>query len=447
MKNSRAIVGIAVAVIVIALVALWPTFVGNGTSAARAESYPTAVPVTADYLERDKDVALWERATKQNFRQDMLSPRQLAGQYLQRYRERGDIGDVMRARANALLSLKRMPYGNMSADMELASVELTLHEFHAALARTKFVEGYDPRDPQMHIREASLDLEIGDYAAAKRLIDGLPHFERFEGIPKDVLVTRYDELTGHLAEARDLFERPLAFGNASFGAGAQSRAWYYFRKGELDFESGHNDEAVADEQAARTIFPHDVDAGRAQARFLCAMHRWQPCLDAAIDSANVIPYPETLGYEADAQRALGENDAAKQTDDLIRTIERIGNSQRISDRLLAIYYSEHGIHLGDAYAIANRELAARDDILTEDTLAWAAAQDGKWDVARSEMRKAMRFDTEFPIMQYHAGVIAEHFGDRAQARARLAKALAENPQFHPFYADDARSRLAALGGP
>jgi len=447
MRNPRTIVGLIVAFVAIVTLALWPSFVRNGTNAAHAASYPKPVPVVADYLDRDKEVAVWERAVKQNFRQDMVSPRMLAGEYLQRFRERGDIGDVMRARSNALMSLRRMPYANTPADMELAAVYLTLHQFHAALARTKFVEGYDPGDPQMKIREASLDLEIGDYIGAKHIIDRLPRFQRFEGIPKDVLVTRYDELTGHLADARARFERPLAFGNASYGADAQGRAWYYFRKGELDFEAGHNDDAVADEETARTIFPHDVDAGRAEARFLCAMHRWQPCLDAAIDSANVIPYPETLGYEADAQRALGENDAAKQTDDLVRTIERIGNSQRISDRLLAIYYSEHGIHLGDAYAIANRELAARDDILTEDTLAWAAAQDGKWDVARTEMRKAMRFDTEFPIMQYHAGVIAEHFGDMTQARARLAKALAENPQFHPFYADDARTRLAALGGP
>jgi Flp pilus assembly protein TadD len=130
--------------------------------------------------------------------------------------------------------------------------------------------------------------------------------------------------------------------------------------------------------------------------------------------------------------------------DLIVTIEKIGNAQHISDRLLAIYYSEHRIHTADAYAIARHELLARDDIFTEDTLAWAAAADGRWDEARVASRKAMRFDTENSLLQYHAGIIALHFGDRDEAKRRFEKALALNPSFHQVYADDARAQLARL---
>ncbi len=145
------------------------------------------------------------------------------------------------------------------------------------------------------------------------------------------------------------------------------------------------------------------------------------CLADATASANVIPYPETLGYEVDADQALGKNAEADQTNGLIRTIERIGNKQRISDRLLAIYYSSHHLYPDDAYAIAKRELQARDDILTQDTLAWAAAMDDRWDVARAESRKAMRFDTEISIMQYHAGVIARAFRRPRARRAAASK--------------------------
>ncbi|MBD5606637.1 MAG: hypothetical protein IAI48_16330, partial [Candidatus Eremiobacteraeota bacterium] len=152
----------------------------------------------------------------------------------------------------------------------------------------------------------------------------------------------------------------------------------------------------------------------------------------------------TLGYEADAQRALGDTAGAARTDDLIRTVERIGNTQHISDRLLAIYYSEHKLHVADAYRIAKNELLARDDIFTEDTVAWAAAMDGRWDEARDHERKALRFDTENSLLQYHAGMIALHFGDRSEAKARLQRALALNPSFHPFYAGDARAQLARL---
>ena len=174
------------------------------------------------------------------------------------------------------------------------------------------------------------------------------------------------------------------------------------------------------------------------------MHRWQECLDAAKASADVVPYPEVLGYEADAQRALGDAAGSAQTNDLIHTIERIGNVQHVSDRLLAIYYSEHGENLADAYRIAKEELAVRDDIFTDDTLAWAAAMDGHWDEARGRIAKALRFDTENSLLQYHAGVIALHFGDRAEAKRRLGKAVALNAHFHSSYADDARAHLARL---
>ena len=444
MKHPRLYLGIAVALIAIVAFAVWPTFVESRTDRGNAAALPSAAPITADYLTRSKTIAFWEKATSQNIRQDMLSPRQLADQYLQRYRETGDVGDVLRARAAALKSLKAQPRGNTQADVELASVDLELHQFAAALAETKFIETYDPGDPQMLVREASLDLELGEYEAAKRIIDILPQDPSgFAGISHDTLVARYDELTGHLSAA--LLARPSAFINAQFEAPAQSRAWFFFRAGELAFESGDNDAAIADETKALTIFPHFGDALRFRARFECALKKWQPCLDDATASANITPYPETLGYEADAQRALGQADAAKQTDDLIATVERIGNSYHISDRLLAIYYSSHRIHTADAYAIAKRELAVRHDILTQDTLAWAAAMDGRWDEARAWDAKAMRYDTEIPVMQYHAGVIAEHFGDRAAAHRYLAKALALNPQFDAVYADDARSRLSALG--
>jgi tetratricopeptide (TPR) repeat protein len=425
-------------------IALWPSYVEHRADAARAASFPTAAPVTKDYLLRDKTIAFWERAVDERHPGDMLSPQHLSEQYLQRYRERGDIDDVLRAQHMALAAWRAQPRFNVPAMVAVASVDLTLHRFKEALALTKAVERFDTNDEQMEVREASLDMELGRYAEARRVLDHLPPPRPYD-IARDTVEARYEELTGRLAAARSLFERPTALANSLFDSPAQTRAWFFFRAGEMAFEAGDNDAAIADENTATRIFPGYADALRSQARFECALHRWSDCLAHAIASANVVPYPETLGYEADAQRALGDPADAARTDDLIRTIERIGNAQHISDRLLAIYYSEHRIHTSDAYAIAKRELRVRDDIFTEDTLAWAAAMDGHWDVARRAMAKALRFDTENSLLQYHAGAIAQHFGDLEQAKRHFRKALDLNARFHPVYADDARARLAALG--
>ena len=444
MSNLRTIFGLATVGAALAAILAWPTYTKRSSDAVHAASLPAPAPITEDYKDRDRVIAFWEGAVKAHHTGDMLSPRQLAEQYLQRYRERGDIEDVYRAQRMARISLRAQPRGNIGADVMLASVDLTLHDFKGALAETKFIETYDVGDEQMKIREASLDLELGDYAAAQRLIRHLAPLAPYAAIPRDTLESRYDELTGNLKQARHLLERATAYTNAQFDVPAQSRAWFYFRSGEMAFEAGDDDAAIAFEKQANGVFPNDVDALRAEARFECALHRWSDCLASATASANVIPYPETLGYEADAERALGNAAAATRTNELIETVERIGNAQHISDRLLAIYYSEHRIHVADAYAIAKRELAARDDIFTEDTLAWAAAMDGKWSEAKVRSAKALRFGTENSLLLYHAGVIAEHFGEREQAKRDFKKALALNPSFHQTYASDARARLASL---
>jgi tetratricopeptide (TPR) repeat protein len=447
MHRIASIASWIVAAAALTAIAAWPAYVANGTNAARAASLPTPAPVHADYLERDRLIAFWERAHAEHRRGDMLSPTNLSAQYLQRYRERGDPGDVVRAMNLAQEALRAQPYGNSAAELALGSTYVALHRFADALAVTRSVERYLPGDPSVLVREASVDLELGRYDAASAILTRLRAQRQPERVPPldvETLIVRYDELTGNLARARERFERVVAYGNARYDAPAQQRAWFWFRAGELAFEAGDNDGAIAAERRALDVFPNFAEANRMLARVLCSLQRWQECLRAASASAAVVPYPEVLGYEVDAQRALGDPASAAATDDLIRTIERIGNAQHVSDRLLAIYYSEHAERTVEAYAIAKRELLVRDDVYAEDTLAWAAAMDGRWAEAAARSRAALRYGTENALFRYHAGVVALHAGDREGARIRLRQALALNACFHPFYAQDARRRLADL---
>jgi tetratricopeptide (TPR) repeat protein len=437
--------GIAAVTIVlgaIVAVALWPHYIERSTNVAAAAALPTMAPVVADYEMRDKLVAYWEEAENEHHPGDMISPDNLAQQYLQRYRERMDIDDVLRAERAAKQSLIAQPVGNMPGELELASIDLTLHRFYDAIAVTRHIESYDSGDPSMYPREASLDMEVGNYACASHLLAAVPEKSRDDGWR--VVDSRYLELTGHLAEARSLLATTSAYQNANFDAPAQQRAWYFFRAGEMAFEAGDNDTALGDEREAVTVFPNFADALRTLARIECARHDWQQCLTDANASSNIVPYPETLGYKADAQRALGDTAGADQTADLIHTVGELGDQQHITDRLLAIYYADHRVYPDEAYAIAKNELKSRDDIFTEDTLAWAAAMDARWTEARTRIAGAMRYGTQNSLLDYHAGVIAEHFGDASAAKADFQRALALNPQFHPTFADDARAQLAKL---
>lgn len=435
MRRSNSL---AVAAIALAAIAAWP-FIGSKAVPATG-AY--VAPVLPDYRYRDRTIAFFERRISAE-PQDQISAKLLASQYMQRYRESQDVGDVLRAAAQAKRSLVLQPQNNAGAEEIAASAYTALHLFRTSLRyeRAAYEERRADSNPPAQI--ASLEMELGNYAAAHV---NLKRAARIRSTPTVMAVqARYDELTGHLARARALLREASEQTDSLSDNSAQGRAWYHFRSGELAFSAGDVNAAKTEERTAIAQFPDFALAYRALARFCWATKDWNCTLGAAAKGAQIVPEPETLGYQADAQRALGHAGASAATEALIFAIERIGNAYRINDRLLAVYYAEHGVRLEDAYRIALREARARgDEIYAQDTLAWCAAMAGHWDVAGRAARRATRFETQDPRIQFHAGMIALHAGRNAEASRRLETALELNPQFDPFYADRARAALRKL---
>ncbi len=56
----------------------------------------------------------------------------LSAQELQRFRERGDVGDLLRAEHAARISVAVLPHGNPAGDVALASALTALHRFREA---------------------------------------------------------------------------------------------------------------------------------------------------------------------------------------------------------------------------------------------------------------------------------------------------------------------------
>jgi Tfp pilus assembly protein PilF len=423
-------------------IALWPAFIASRGDTVEPLAGATAAPLPHDYEDRDALIAFWEGAVREHHTNDMLSPRELAGQYLQRYRERGDIDDVIRAQAMAQRSLAIMPR-NIAAISELAAVNLTLHRFRAALTYADELQPYDPTAAPFLALRANLLMELGEYRAAAATLRRIGPADA-RNVAAETARARYFELTGNLRGARALLADAMSQADAHIDEPAQSRAWYHFRAGELAFNAGDVTAAIDDERAALTIFPTYNLALKDLAKFELAEHHEREALAAAVAGAQVTPFAETLGYEADAQAALGDRRAAAITREEIFAIERLGNAYHVNDRLLAVYYADHHLRANDALTIARREVGVRgDEIYAQDTLAWAAAMAGRWAEARAAAQRATRLGTEDPVLQYHAAIIALRTGHQAEGWARLRRALALNPQFHPVYADDARRRLAA----
>jgi hypothetical protein len=419
----------------IALGAAWPRFASHRAQASAA----SAAPILADYRLRDATIAFYEAQAKGD-PDDQITLRMLGAEYLQRFRETGDLNDVTRALAAAQRSLQLQRQGNVAALNVIASAELAFHHFSAALAAERAAVDAMPFDENARAQTASILLEIGRYADAQRLLASPP---RDEPNPTWMSIrARYDELTGNVRGARVQMEAATSIVDRMLSISAYTRSWYHVRDAQLDFESGDESGADAQFTEALRVFPDNAMALLFQARLYRAQRDWTRTLASAKRSAELYPLPQALGYEADAQRALGDETGARKTDALIRAEQRLFNAQGINDRLLATYYAEHHEHLHDALTAAKSDLAKRgDEIYADDTMAWVLAAMGRWVEARRYALRATRYGTQDPELQYHAAIIAARTGHDAESQSRLRAALAMNPHFHPVYADDARARL------
>ncbi len=386
-----------------ALVALaaWPAYLGaRGAVPPESGAAATPAPVKPDWQVRDANIAFLESRAGR-VRGDMLTPRLLSAEYLQRYRERGDLGDVLRAEAAARRSLRAQSRGNVAGDAALAGALVTLHRFRAARAPIVDARRWRPDQPGLAAEEAGLDLELGDLDGARRLAGA------FSGDPTfDVVAARLAEETGQPAQARRLVDRAMRRADAIYDTPAERRAWLHARAAELAFVSGDHDAARRGAQDALAIFPEHLRALTILARVDLADGRSADAKSAALRAVAVQPNPEVLGMLADAQAALGEPDSAAATRDEIFAVARIGNALHVNDRLLALWEADHGVRVDDAYRIATRDLAVRDDIYAEDALAWTAARSGHWDVARVAIARALRSGSADPLIRRHADVIA-----------------------------------------
>ncbi|MBE9004050.1 tetratricopeptide repeat protein [Fortiea sp. LEGE XX443] len=405
---------------------------------SKLDTYSHSALVFPDYLQRSHIISVYEEKVAQS-PDSTIFLRLLADQYLRRFREMGDIDDVLRAEQAARSSLALQPRHNQVSSMLLASALLSQHQFREAL---DVLNNSSVDDVKVVSLKASIQMELGDYETTNQLLQNLTEETANSG--NNAVLVRYLELTGNLAAARKLLDESMQEMDSFYTNPAETRAWFHVRAGDLAFAAGNY--ALSEQRylEALDLFPRHIAAFTGLARLYAAQHRWQDALKAANQGVEMMPLVETLGYKADAQRALGDREGAEQTEDLIGVVAYLSKVKGIYDRALAVYYTEHGIHLPEALKIARSEVAVRDDIYAEDTLAWAAAASGQWQEAQQAAQRATRYGTEDALLQFHAGMIALHFNKREEAIQRLTQAVNLNPQFHHKYADEARQVLANL---
>jgi tetratricopeptide (TPR) repeat protein len=111
------------------------------------------------------------------------------------------------------------------------------------------------------------------------------------------------------------------------------------------------------------------------------------------------------GNQAEAQKQYA----------LVEYIGLLGHiNQVLHNRDLALFYADHDMKLTEALDLAQKELEVRHDVYTWDALAWALYKNGKLTEAAKASEKAMQFGTRDSLLLFHAGMIAEHWGNESR---------------------------------
>ena len=117
----------------------------------------------------------------------------------------------------------------------------------------------------------------------------------------------------------------------------------------------------------------------------------------------------------------------------------------VSDDLsAALFAADHGDPV-TAVAAAQAEYGRRQNIDSQDALAWALHSAGRDAEALPLAQQATSLGGASALFRYHRGAIEAALGEVDQARATLAGALDTNPHFSPLLTPRAQQLLASLG--
>jgi tetratricopeptide (TPR) repeat protein len=238
-----------------------------------------------------------------------------------------------------------------------------------------------------------------------------------------------------------IMQRAIAAGSSA----PENTAWCLVDLGNLYFKIGRMAEAEeAYRSALRTFegyYPAYAGLGRVQA----AQGRYDDAITSFKLAQSAVPMPEYAAALAELYVRTGKKAEAERQLRLIDVIDKMAraNNEK-TNRNLALVFADQGRSLVRALELAQAELQVRGDVYTYDALAWVLYQNGKLAEAGEASRKALQFGTLEPAFYFHAGMIANALGSKAEAAQHLGRALALNPHFDPRQAEIASASLRTL---
>jgi tetratricopeptide (TPR) repeat protein len=382
---------------------------------------------------------------------DFFNYDRLGVAYIQKARETGDIAyyNLADKALEKSLDLESTHPEAAPATKHLATVYYAEHRFGEALALAQKAIDLNPHDITPYALLGDARSEMGEYEKAWGAYRHLQNPEA-QSAPSGV---QYLEQSRESAQSLLTGDTPAAIDHmrCAIDISIESRmaqetiAWSKFTLGEIYFQSGDLSNAKAEYTEALKAYPDYHRALAGLAKVSSAEGHFGEAIELYKKAIGVVPLPAYAAALGDVYAKAGNTVQAKKQYDLVEYIGRLNSfNQIVYNRELSMFYADHDIHLEKALALARRELELRHDIYTWDALAWALYKNSQPEQAAAALKEALHLETKDPLLMFHAGMIYERLGDSKRAQDYLQRAIAVNPQFHPFYVDLAKATLQGL---
>jgi len=409
---------------------------------------PPAMLLPSDRATTEQSIRFLENRIQRD-PEDFIAHNKLAGYYLQRVRETGDLTYLklasQAARASRATISDEHNFGGLTV---LAQSEFVGHEFTASrdhairLAQLESDKAY----PQQILGDALL--ELGDYDAARSAFHKMEQMGSDQGLIAVAIQQRISRLAllhGDIAAAQNHMEQAAMLALSMPAPQRETVAWCRWQLGELAFSAGDYAAAEQHQRDALITFPDYYRALASLGRVRAAQGDYSGAIENYQKAIRLLPDPSFVAALGDLYKLTGrEKDAAAQYA-LVEAIARLSDASGVLyNRQQALLHADHDLKRKEAFANASAEYVVRKDIYGADAVAWTALKAGKLHDAQTAITEALRLGTRDARLFYHAGLIANANGDKAASRDCLQQALALSPQFDPIQSAIARGTLASL---
>ena len=216
---------------------------------------------------------------------------------------------------------------------------------------------------------------------------------------------------------------------------SDTAAWIWTRLAAYQFQAGAQKTAQASCNEAIGFRADYPPALLLRGRMLLAEERFAEAVPILRRATQLVPLPE---YQWALAEALEANRQVTEAAAVETELRRTGAAN--DPRTMALFLATRGEAPAEAFHLAQEELLNRQDVFTEDALAWALAGVGRLEEARSHLQRALAVGTQDARLFFHAAVLARRAADRAETTTWLARAS----QLKALLLPSERERLAQL---